>query len=140
MLVGTIAAGVVVPLLLASTAAAFHVPKSCPPVAEVNATLHQKDKAPTTTKTPYGKVCTYRGTGILSTKITFQKDTTSTFAAGEKAAAAAEPVVKVHHLGQSAWGTKAGGLLEVYDQGETLKILAPLTPLARLEALARKIV
>jgi hypothetical protein len=75
----------------------------------------------------------------VPTKITFQKDTSVSFAAGEKAVSALG-IVKVAGLGQAAWTTKAGGDLEVYRSGETVKILSPLTPAAELEALARKLI
>jgi len=137
----TVAMGLVLSALVLAPAsvAAFHVPKSCPSASVVNKALGQSNKAPVSTKTPYGMVCTYHGRGILPTKITFQKDTAATFAAGEKAAAATGPVVKVHGLGQAAWTTTSGGFLYVYDGGESLKILSPLTTTTRLEALARKI-
>ena len=85
--------------------------------------------------------CTYPGAGkIYAVKITFQMDTASTFAASEKAAAAAlrGSVVKVPHLGQAAWGTNPGSLY-VFDGHETIKILALLTPISKLEALAHKL-
>lgn len=126
-------------VLVPSAVAGFHAPKSCPSASVVNKALGQSNKAPVSTKTPYGMICTYHGRGILPTKITFQQDTLATFTAGEKAAAAAGPVVKVHGLGQAAWTTKTGGFLYVFDGGESLKILSPLTATARLEALARKI-
>jgi hypothetical protein len=124
---------------VSSAVAGFQVPKSCPSASVVNKALGQSNKAPVSTKTPYGMVCTYHGRGIVPTKITFQKDTLATFAAGERAAAAAGSVVKVKGLGQAAWTTKTGGFLYVYDGGESIKILSPLTTSARLEALARKI-
>jgi hypothetical protein len=48
-------------------------------------------------------------------------------------------VVKLHGLGQAAWATKKEERLYILDDGESLNILSPLTSIARLEALARKL-
>ncbi len=135
----------VAPLAVAALAAApaalgaSPTAATCPSASVVSAALKQKDRTPTSSTTAYGKTCTYAGGGIVPTKITFQKDTAATFAAGEKAVAALG-IVKIAGLGQAAWTTKAGGDLEVYRSGETIKILSPLTPAAELEALARKLI
>ena len=113
------------------------LPKSCPSVSVVSAALGQKATRPTVTRSTYALACVY-GKAALSTKITFQADTASTFAASEKAATAALPVVRVQHLGKAAWGTK-GGSLYVYTGSYTIKILSLLTSLAKLETLARKL-
>lgn len=112
----------------------------CPSASVVNAALGQKNKAPVATTTPYAKICTYKGTGIVPTKITFQEDTAATFAAGEKAAAAVDPVVKVHGLGKSSWALKTGGGLYVFLGTESVRMVSPLTPTTKLEALARTII
>lgn len=115
--------------------------KACPSASVVNAALGLHGGAPVVTKTAYSKTCTYPGTGkIYAAKITFQMDTASTFSASEKAAATAlrGSVVKVQHLGQAAWGTSPGSLY-VFAGHETIKILALLTPISKLEALARKL-
>jgi hypothetical protein len=114
------------------------LPKSCPSAAIVNAALGQKNKAPTVARSAYAIVCTYRGSGPVPTRITFQVDTAATFAAGEKAASALG-VRNIHGLGKAAWAPKAGGGLYVFTGGETLKIVSPLTNVAKLEALARKL-
>ena len=44
----------------------------------------------------------------------------------------------MHGLGKAAWTTN-GGDLYVFDGREQIKILALLTPTAKLEALARKL-
>ena len=104
----------------------------------VSAALGQKDKTPVVTRSTYIVTCKY-GSDPLAAKIEFQLDTASTFATGEKAAAAALPVVKVQHLGKAAWAPKGGGGVYVFTGSYTIKILAPLTSLAKLEALARKL-
>jgi hypothetical protein len=114
------------------------LPKSCPPASEVSAALGVKGKTPVVTRSTYVVSCKY-GSDPLAPKVEFQMDTASTFAAGEKAAAAAVPVAKVQHLGKAAWGTKSGGSLYVFTGSYTIKILAPLTSLAKLEVLARKL-
>jgi hypothetical protein len=127
--------------LTSPAAATSPTTRACPPASVVNAALGLHGGAPMATTTPYGKTCTYPGKGaIYSTKITFQMDTASTFAASEKAAAGAlrGSVVKVQHLGQAAWGTNPGSLY-VFDGHETIKILALLTPTSMLEVLARKL-
>jgi hypothetical protein len=111
----------------------------CPSASVVSAELKESLKAPTSTVTTYGKTCTYEGTGIIATKIEFQVDTPATFSTSEKAVAAVQPIVKVKGLGQAAWTTKVGGDLQVFSNGETIKILAPLVSAAKLEALAHKI-
>ena len=136
MVIGSMLSAIVV---VPSAVAGFHAPKSCPSASVVNKALDQNNKAPVSTKTAYGKVCTYHGRGILPTTITFQQDTKTSFLAGEKGSAAAGSIVKVKGLGQAAWTTKTGGFLYVFDGGESIKILSPLTPSVRLEALARKI-
>jgi len=143
-LVAAIATGACVAagLLFASSAVAVSpTSRACPTASTVNAALGQKGRAPVATKTEYSKTCTYSGGSIVPTTITFQVDTSATFAAGEKAAAAALPgsVIKVNGLGQSAWATKTGGSLYVFDDGTTIKILSVLTATAKLEALARKV-
>ena len=127
--------------LVSAAAATATSPKTapCPSASVVNAELKPTHpaKTPTSTVTAFSKTCTYSASGGLPIKVTFQVDTASTFAAGEKAVSG---VVKVNGLGQAAWTTKVGGDLEVYNKGETIKILAPLVSAARLEALAHKIV
>jgi hypothetical protein len=107
-----------------------------PSAATVDAALGMKDKGPTSSVTPYAKICTYNG-GVLPTKVTFQEDTAATFAASEKAVGSM--LVKVSGLGKGAWTTQAGGDLQVFNGSETLKILAPGVAAAKLEGLARKI-
>ena len=87
---------------------------------------------------PFGKTCTYHGSGAASTTIAFQKDTAASFADGEKAASILG-VVNVPGLGQAAWATKTGGSLYILDDGESIKILSPLTSTKRLETLAHKL-
>jgi hypothetical protein len=134
----TVTAAAALVLAPVSTAAS-PTAAACPSASVVSAALKQKDKTPTSSTTAFSKTCTYTGSGLVPTKITFQKDTSATFAAGEKAVSALE-IVKVTGLGQAAWTTKAGGDLEVYKSGETVKILSPLTPASELEALARKLI
>ncbi len=128
--------------LMAGTAAAVSPAKTkCPSASVVNAALGQHDKAPTVQSTAYAKVCTYKGSSILPTRIQFQVDTAATFAAGEKSAASlGEALAKVHGLGKAAWGSKVGGFLAVFLGNESIRITAPLVPLSKLESLARKLV
>ncbi|HEY5057553.1 MAG TPA: hypothetical protein VII51_00930 [Gaiellaceae bacterium] len=136
-------AAAVAALLLAAPAGATSnappVPKTCPSAAAVDAALGQKNKAPVVTRTPYARICTYKGTGIIPTKVEFQEDTASTFAVSEKAAAAAVAVVKVKGLGKAAWSTKVPGSLYVFTGTYTIKLIAPLTPNSKLEVLAKKL-
>jgi hypothetical protein len=135
------ASGAAAVFLASAAGATSPTTRACPSASIVNAALGLHGGAPVATTTPYSKTCTYPGKGaIYSTKITFQVDTTSTFANSEKAAAAAlrGSVVKVQHLGQAAWGTNPGSLY-VFDGHETIKILALLTPTSKLEVLARKL-
>jgi len=49
------------------------------------------------------------------------------------------PVVKVAHLGKAARTANSGGWLYVFTGSYQIKILAILTPVPKLEALARKL-
>ena len=133
-----VAVGVALSALALASPSAAAISTSCPKASVVNAALGQKGKGPLTTTTPYSKTCTYPGSGIVPTKITFQKDTAATFAAGEKAASVLG-IVKLKGLGQAAWAPKAGGGIYVFEGGETVKILSPLTSIAKLEVLVRKL-
>ena len=113
-------------------------PKSCPSASVVSAALGTKASTAKLTKNPYGITCQY-GTNALATKVEFQQDTAATFAAGEKAAGAALPVVKIAHLGRAAWAPKSGGSIYVFTGSYQIKILAVLTSLPKLETLARKL-
>jgi len=136
---GPAAAIVLVLAALAFPSAAFAgLPTTCPSASLVNATLGQKVKSPTVVHSTYYTMCTYAGGGPVPTKVTFQMDTASTFAASEKAVAALGPV-NVHGLGKAAWTLKGGGDLYVFTGSYTIKIVSPLTPSAKLEALARKL-
>jgi hypothetical protein len=127
-------------LAFASTASgATGLPKTCPSAAVVNAALGQKNKAPTVTHTPYAIVCTYKGGGIIPTRVTFQKDTAATFAASEKAVVGMG-IKTIHGIGKAAWTTKVGGAIYVFTGSYTIKVVAtPLTSFAKIEALARKL-
>ena len=138
-----IALGGVALLLVCSAGAGAAVSPAktkCPAASTVNAALGQRDKAPTSQTTTYAKVCTYKGSGVVATRIQFQVDTASTFAAGEKAAAATGTVAKVKGLGKAAYATKAGGFLAVFLGTESIRITAPIVALSRLERLARALV
>jgi hypothetical protein len=128
----------VVAVVLAAPSRAFSPSSAkCPSASVVGGALGLKVKSPTSSVTPFSKICTYAGGGLVPTKITFQEDTAATFAAGEKAVGST--LVKVSGLGKAAWTTKVGGTLEVFNGNETLKILAPAASATRLEGLARKI-
>jgi len=130
--------GVVVLVLAATTVAAAAVPTSCPPASIVSAALGTKAGTPRLTRSPYGITCTY-GTNALAPKVEFQLDTAATFAAGEKSANAALHITKIQHLGKAAWAPQTGGFLYVFTGSYSIKILAELTSLPKLEGLARKL-
>ena len=134
--VGLVASALAAAVSVAAGSAA--TPKTCPSASVVSAALGTKAGAPALTKNPYGISCKY-GSNALAPKVEFQQDTASTFAAGEKAADAALPVTKIAHLGQAAWAPKSGGSIYVFTGSYTIKILAVLTSLPKLEALARKL-
>ena len=131
-----VSAAALVPL---SAAGSPPTSRACPAAAIVNSALGEKGKTPVATTTAYSKTCTYPGSGPVPTKITFQLDTASQFAADEKAVSTAglKPIT-VHGLGQAAWTTNEGSLY-VFEQGDQIKILAPLTATSKLETLARKL-
>jgi hypothetical protein len=105
----------------------------------VDSALGLHVKSPVATRTTYATVCTYRGGGVVPTKIQYQEDTAATFAAGEKAAGATGALAKVKGLGKSAYAVKSGGFLAVFLGSESIRITAPLVSTARLEKLARKL-
>jgi hypothetical protein len=111
----------------------------CPSALVVGSALGQHLKAPTSTTTAYAKVCSYKGTSVVPTRVQFERDTTATFNAGEKAVPASIRA-KVSGLGKAAYGTKVGGFLAVFLGNESIRITAPGTSLAQLEKLARKLV
>lgn len=113
-------------------------PKTCPSASIVSSALGGKAAAPVVTHSTYFTMCVY-GSNALAPKVTFQQDTAGTFAAGEKAAAAALPVAKISHLGKAAWAPKSGGSLYVFTGSYTIKMLSPLTSLTKLKALAHKL-
>ena len=139
-LIGAVALATAFALFLATDAAlgASPISTSCPSASVVNTALGQKNKAPVSTEEPFGKTCTYHGSGVVPTTIAFQKDTAASFADGEKAASILG-VVNVRGLGQAAWATKTAGSLYILDDGESIKILSPLTSTKRLETLAHKL-
>jgi hypothetical protein len=129
-------------VLVASAAAATSpTARACPSARVVNAALGTHVRAPVATHyLTYAKICTYPG-GVGLTKITFQEDTSQTFAASEKAAATglgAKLVKKLTIMGHPAWTTNLGDLY-VFDGNQTIKILAPGTATAKLEVLAKKL-
>jgi hypothetical protein len=113
---------------------------ACPAASLLDSTLGVSVKSPTsTTYSVYSKTCSYAGTtGQIPIRVTFQTDTPATFATSEKAVKNLG-VVNVKGLGQAAWTLKSGGDLYVYNNGVTLKIVAPLITSPKLEALAKKI-
>jgi hypothetical protein len=117
-----------------TTAARGSVPNTCPTAAVVNAALGTNVGAPTVTPQPYGTSCTYSGGGAIPIRVAFQKDTASTFAAGE---AAVPTATKVSGLGDAAYN--AGGFLAVLKGTTALRITAPLSTSAQVAALAHKI-
>ena len=134
------AAAIVLVLAALAFPSAAHagLPTTCPSASLVNATLGQKVKTPTVIHSKYFTMCTYGSSDPVPTKITFQTDTASSFATSEKAVTALGPV-NVHGLGKAAWTLKSGSDLYVFTGTYTIKIVSPLTPSAKLEALARKL-
>jgi hypothetical protein len=140
----TMAAGVcVAATVLVATAAAAPSPtaRACPSAPVVNTALGTHVRAPVATHyLTYAKICTYPG-GVGLTKITFQEDTAKSFAVSEKAAATgigAKLVKRVTVVGHPGWTTNLGDLY-LFDGNQTIKILAPGTATAKLEALAKKL-
>jgi hypothetical protein len=127
-------------LVASASAATPPVSRACPSATVVNKALgtHLRTPVATLYKT-YAKICTYPG-GIGLTKITFQTDTAKTFAASEKAAASrlGNLIKKLTIAGHPAWTTNLGDLY-VFDGNQTIKILAPGTATAKLEALVKKL-
>ena len=124
-------------LLTSAAAATAPTARACPSSTVVNKALEHVRTAVASHYLTYSKTCTYPG-GLGLTKITFQTDTSSTFASSEKAAAAALGAKLIHKLNLShgAWTTNQGDLY-VFDGHETIKILASGTATAKLEAFVK---
>lgn len=141
--VATAACACVAATVLVASAAAATSPmaRTCPSATVVNTALGTHVRAPVATHyLTYAKICTYPG-GVGLTKITFQVDSSKTFAVSEKAAATgvgAKLVKKLTVMGHPAWTTNLGDLY-VFDVNQTIKILAPGTATAKLEVLAKKL-
>ena len=121
-----------------ATSGTSSVAETCPPASVVNAALGQNNGDPVSTSQPYGITCTYKGGGVVPTKIVFQTDTTATFAAGKAAVATAgQTLVNVPGLGDAAY--VVGGFLAVLKGSVALRITSPLSTPAQVEALARQI-
>jgi hypothetical protein len=136
-----ISTSIVAAMLAASSQAATSpTSRACPSASIVNAALGQHDGAPVVTKTAYSKTCTYPAKNkLFSPKITFQVDSAAQFATDEKAASKAGlKIIKLNNLGKAAWTTGSGDLY-IIDGHEQIKILALMTPTAKLETLARKL-
>jgi hypothetical protein len=128
-------------LVASSVAATSPNSRACPTATVVNKALGTHVRSPVATHyLTYAKICTYPG-GVGLTKITFQEDTSKTFAASEKAAATglgAKVVKKVTVSGHPGWTTNFGDLY-VFDVNQTIKILASGVTTAKLEVLAKKL-
>ena len=120
---------------IASPTGAAGFSATCPPVSEVDAALAQHDAAAVSTPSAYGLTCTYQGSGPVATKVEFQQDTASTFAASENAVSGAVPV---HGIGRAGFQTT--GFIAVFDGSMTVKIVSPFSTTVQLEALARKVI
>ncbi len=82
-------------------------------------------------------MCTYPG-GVIPVRIAFQEDTHATFQAGEQAViGTGQTPTNVPGLGDAAYGIT--GFLAVLTGSTALRITAPLSSLAQLEALARSV-
>jgi hypothetical protein len=134
------ASAVAAVLVASSTAATPPTSRACPSASIVNAALGQRDVAPVVTKTAYSKTCTYLGESkIFSPRITFQVGSASHFAIDERSAGRyGTKIVKLPGLGNAAWTTGSGDLY-VFDRLKQIKILALMTPTAKLEALAPRL-
>ena len=110
------------------------ISETCPSASVVNAALGTSYGAPVSTSDTFGLTCTY-GTGV-ATRIRFQKDTTTTFAAGKAAVGAA--AVPVSGLGDAAYAVS--GFIDVLKGSVAVRITAPLASTAQVETLAHKIV
>jgi hypothetical protein len=133
-------AGVCMIGVVAGVAAAAPPKAKCPSASLVGAALGVHLSGPISMSTSFAKVCSYKTrSGVVPMRISFQKDTAASFAAGENAVPKSVRVT-VKGLGKAAYGTKVGGFLAVFLGGESIRITAPGASLARLETLAHKLI
>jgi len=106
----------------------------------VNAALGQHDGGPVVSGTAIYEICTYKGGGVIPTKITISEGTPAEFAASERNVAAGLPVVSVPGLGDKAWGPKGAGTVFALKGSVQVEVLSPLSTDAQVQALARQII
>jgi hypothetical protein len=114
--------------------------KKCPSVAIVNAALGQHDSGPVVSGTAVYEICTYKGSGVIPTKITISEGTHTEFVASEHNVAAGLTVVSVPGLGDEAWAPSGTGSVFVLKGSVQVEVLSPLSTPAQVQALARQII
>ena len=108
--------------------------------ALVNATLGQHDSGPVVSGTAIYEICTYKGSGVIPTKITISVGTPAEFAASEHNVAGGLTVVSVPGVGDKAWGPKGVGTVFALKGSVQVEVLSPLSTDAQVQALARQII
>jgi hypothetical protein len=114
--------------------------KKCPSAAMVNTALGQHDSGPVVSGTSVYEICTYKGSGVIPTKVTISEGTRTEFAASEHNVAASLTVVSVPGLGDEAWGLKGAGTVFVLKGSVQVEVLSPLSTDTQVQALARQII
>ena len=111
----------------------------CPAASVVNAALGQNDTGPVVSGTAQFEICTYKGTGSISAKVSISVGTPTEFKAGQQNVGANIKVAAVSGLGDEAYGIVGGGGLWVLKGNLQIEVTAPFTTAAQDEALARQI-
>jgi hypothetical protein len=106
----------------------------------VNAALGQSDTGPVVSGTPVFEICTYKGSGVVPTKVDISVGTPSEFQAGEAAVRSAGlTVVSVPGLGSEAWAPQGVGSIYVLNGSVQIEVSSPLSSSAQVQALARQL-
>jgi hypothetical protein len=114
--------------------------RSCPSAAVVNAALGQTDTGPVVSGTSVFEICTYKGSGVVPTKVDISVGTPTEFRAGEAAVRSSGlTVVSVPGLGSEAWAQPGVGSVYVLNGSVQIEVLSPLSSPAQVQALARQL-
>jgi hypothetical protein len=111
----------------------------CPSASVVNAALGQSDTGPVVSGTPQFKICTYKGSSPVSTKVTISVNTPTGFKADEKNVAKGFTLATVPGLGDDNYGLSGVGEVFVLKGNTQVEILAPGTTDAQDDALVNQI-
>jgi hypothetical protein len=114
--------------------------RACPTAAVVNAALGQSNTGPVVSGTSVFEICSYKGSGVIPTRVEISVGTPAEFQAGEQSVRKAGlTVVSVPGLGSEAWAPQGVGSVYVLNGSVQIEVLSPLSSPAQVQALARQL-